>query len=253
MGMLKVGFFKFSSCSGCQMSFLRLNYRLLDLADKLDIAYWVMVSDNNVEDSYDIAFVEGSISTPEEIHSIKNVRARSNILVAFGACASFGGLNSIRNHMAQKDVEKIVYGGRGALSVRSIPSYPIDFYVDVDIYLGGCPPSLNDIVEVFKASIIGFKPRLPDYPVCVECKLNENNCLIIRGEPCMGPIIRAGCGALCPALGRSCEGCYGPQADPNPNSLADKLREIGLSEGEILCKFRKYAGMHRGFRWLAKL
>ncbi|MEM2886446.1 MAG: oxidoreductase [Candidatus Bathyarchaeia archaeon] len=251
--MLKIGLFKFSSCSGCQLSFLRLNEKLLDLVDKLDIAYWVMVSDNDVEDSYDVAFVEGSISTPEDIYSIKDVRARSKVLIAFGACASFGGLNSIRNYMVQKDVEKIVYGSSGALSVKSIISYPIDFYVDVDIYLGGCPPSLSDILEVIKASILSFKPRLPDYPVCVECKLSENECLLVNGEPCMGPIIRAGCGALCPSLGRTCEGCYGPQADPNPNSLADKLREIGLSEDEILCRLRKYAGMHRDFRGIAKL
>jgi sulfhydrogenase subunit delta len=251
--MLKIGFFKFSSCSGCQMSFLRLNDKLLDLVDKLSIVYWVMVSDRRIEDSYDVVFVEGSISTPEEIHSLKDIRAKSTVLIAFGACASFGGLNSIRNHMAQRDVEKIVYGSRGALSIESILAYPIDFYVDVDVYLGGCPPSLSSILEVVKAFILGFKPKLPDYPVCVECKLSENECLLTKGEPCMGPIIRAGCGALCPALGRGCEGCYGPQADPNPRSLVDRLREAGLSGDEILCKFRKYAGMNGKFREIAKL
>ncbi|MCX8162459.1 MAG: hypothetical protein N3E44_05685, partial [Candidatus Bathyarchaeota archaeon] len=56
---------------------------------------------------------------------------------------------------------------------------PIDFYVDV--YLGVYPPSLNDILEAIKASILGFKPRLPDYLIYIGCKLNENEYLPVRG------------------------------------------------------------------------
>ncbi|OYT62800.1 MAG: oxidoreductase [Thermofilum sp. ex4484_15] len=248
MGKLRIGVFKFTSCSGCQLSMLRVNEQLLNLLNLIDIDYWVMVSDVKGKGPYDLALVEGSVSTPEEIGEIKEIRSRSRILVALGDCATYGGLNSIRNYMSQREVEKLVY--ENPTSIRSTTVRPLDYYVDVDIYLSGCPPDTSTIVEVIKDVALGVPPRLPKYPVCVECKLSENECLLIKGEPCMGPVIKAGCGALCPNLGRICEGCYGPAVDPNAESLLDKWREIGLSEREIVCKLRKYAGLSKEFkRW----
>lgn len=251
MNKLRFGFFKFTSCSGCQLSLLRLNEKLLDLLSLIELRYWVMVTDLRSEGPLDVAFVEGSISTPDEVNEIKEIRRRTGILVAFGDCASTGCVNSIRSWMTQREVEKSVY--ENTTSIRSIPVQPLDYYVDVDVHLGGCPPSPSNIVEAVKALLLDLKPSLPLYPVCVECKLDENECLLVKGEACMGPVIKAGCGALCPSLNRVCEGCYGPTVDPNPASLADKFREIGLSEDEVICKFRKYAGLTREFREEARL
>ena len=246
MAKMRLAFFKFASCSGCQLSALRVNERLLDLLDLVEIDYWVMVSDLRREGPYDVAFVEGSITTPEEIEEIKEVRRRSEVLVALGDCAVTGGLNSIREWMSQKEAEKAVY--ENPLAIKSTSVRPVDYYVDVDVYLSGCPPSTSDIVEVIKDLALGFPPRLPKYPVCVECKLSENECLLLKGVPCMGPVVKAGCGAICPNLGRPCEGCYGPTVDPNTESLIEKLREAGLSDREIMYKFRKYAGLTKEFR-----
>ena len=122
-------------------------------------------------------------------------------------------------------------------------------YVKVDSILKGCPPHRDTIIELLKAALLKIKPRLRQHPVCVECKFRDNKCLIISNKlACMGPVISAGCGAICPSLNRVCEGCFGPMSNPNSTALASIFRDIGLSDEDIKRKFRKYAGMSPEFR-----
>ncbi len=133
--------------------------------------------------------------------------------------------------------------------IHSTKVLGIHEYVKVDLVLKGCPPHRDNIVEVIKSALLNVTPRLRQHPVCVECKLKDNACLIIsKSLPCMGPVTAAGCGALCPSLNRICEGCYGPMSNPNPNALAEIFRKIGYREDDIKRKFRKYAGMTPDFR-----
>ncbi|KYH37183.1 MAG: NADH:ubiquinone oxidoreductase-like, 20kDa subunit [Candidatus Bathyarchaeota archaeon B24] len=249
---LKVGVFKFTSCSGCQVELIRMNEQLPELLNLVEFKYWAMASSKLEDGPYDLALVEGAISTPECIEEVKAIREKSRVLVALGDCAVTGGVPSIRNWMSQREAETIVYPKPGC--IRSTRVYGIDEYVKVDYYLKGCPPRLENILEVFKAVILGVKPRLRQHPVCVECKFYENECLLTTyKQPCMGPVTAAGCGAICPNVGRVCEGCYGPMSDPNIASMVERLKEIGLSDDEILRKFRKYAGMSKLYREVAKL
>jgi len=244
---LKIGIFKFTGCAGCQMEIFRMEEEFLDLLKLFDISYWKMAKrDNNVED-LDIALVEGGISTPWEIEEIKCIRKKTKILVAFGDCAIGGCIPSIRNWIPQMESEDLVYPDPSTICSTKILG--IGEYVKLDIILKGCPPHRENIIELIKSAVLKIKPRLRKHPVCVECKFNENICLITTKKlPCMGPVISAGCGAICPTLNRECEGCFGPMSNPNAAALAGIFKNIGLNDAEIKRKFRKYAGMSPEFR-----
>ena len=98
---------------------------------------------------------------------------------------------------------------------------PISEHVKVDLELPGCPVSAGQLREVLAAVLVGRRPQLLNEAVCLDCKRRGIPCLLVTGtEPCLGPVTRAGCGALCPSVGRGCFGCFGPQVDANPVSLA---------------------------------
>jgi len=247
MDKLRCGFFKFTGCAGCQMEILRLEEELPRLLELIEIAYWPMVTTKEWEGDLDFAFVEGSVSTPRELREIKEIRERSKVVVAFGECAVTGCIPSIRNFMTQREAEKGVYAH--PVWIDSIGLRGISEYVDVDVSVPGCPPHRNTVLEVFKGAVLGRAPNLRRHSVCMECKLKDNGCLLTdEGRPCMGPVINAGCGALCPSLGRVCEGCYGPMSAANASSHAQILMEAGLSEDDVKRKFRKYAGWTPEFR-----
>lgn len=247
MAKLKCGFFKFTGCAGCQMEIIRAEDALPQLLEHIEISYWPMVTTKEWEDDLDVAFVEGSVSTPREIRELKEIRERANVLIAFGDCAITGCIPSIRNFMTQKEAEKAVYPRPDW--IESIELRSISEYVDVDISLPGCPPHRNTILEVIKGAALGRTPYLRHHSVCVECKLKDIGCLLTEEKrPCMGPVTNAGCGAICPSYNRVCEGCYGPMSAPNAESMAQILLETGLTEEDVKRKFRKYAGWTPEFR-----
>ena len=247
MTKIKCGFFKFTGCAGCQMEILRAEDVLPQLLGHIEIEYWPMVTTKEWEEALDVAFVEGSISTPREIKEIKEIRERTKILIALGDCAVTGCIPSIRNFMTQKDAEKAVYAHPSWID--SIGLRGISEYVDVDIDLPGCPPHRSTILEAVKGVALGRTPNLRHHSVCIECKLKDNYCLLTEESlPCLGPVTNAGCGAICPSNNRVCEGCYGPMSAPNPSSLAMILAETGLTEDDVRRKFRKYAGWTPEFK-----
>ncbi len=248
---LKVAVFKMTGCAGCQMEFLRLEEELPYVLEIADIPYFVMAKRENLKGAYDVSFVEGSISTPRELEELKDLRERSKIVVAFGDCACHGCVPSILNWVPPGVAGKIVYDNFEAIHSKK-ESYqkicPLDEFVPVDIHLRGCPPHKNMILEALRSIALGAKPFLRHHPVCVECKLRENVCILtFEKRPCMGPVTAAGCGAICPTANRECEGCYGPMSDANASSLAQQFLKIGLARGDITRKFRKYAGITQAF------
>jgi len=243
---LRVAVYKFTGCAGCQMEFLRLEDELLELTKKIEFVYFMMIQNRDELERYDICFVEGSVSTPRELEEIKMIRANTRTLVAFGDCAVTGCVPSIRNWLSQSEAEKVVY--KDTSPIRSFKVGGIGEYVPVDLTLPGCPPHKNMILEAITASLLEIRPDLRMHSVCVECKLRENVCILTSlGKACMGPVTRAGCGAICPTYGRECEGCYGPMSDANPASLAAEFHKLGVSSQDLVRKFRKYAGTSKEF------
>ncbi len=247
----KVAVVKLTGCAGCQMEFLRLEDEFLDIINSVDLAYFVMARSNNRNGPFDLAFVEGSVSTPRELNELRELREKTKTLIAFGDCACTGCIPSILNWVPPVTSAK-VYENFSAIHLKKESFQriiPLHELVKVDIQLKGCPPHKDMIVETVKAALIGTKPYLRRHPVCVECKLKENICLLTFDKrPCMGPVTSGGCGAICPTAGRVCEGCYGPMSDANAASLARELLEgCGLSEEDVVRRFRKYAGMTPAF------
>ena len=128
-------------------------------------------------------------------------------------------------------------------------STPIAAHVPVDFELRGCPIDKGQLVEVLSAFLIGRKPSVPTYSVCLECKRRLNVCVMVAaGMPCLGPVTQAGCGALCPAFSRGCYGCFGPADTTNTASLAGWLQGTGVSRPDLVRAFRTFNAGAEAFR-----
>jgi coenzyme F420-reducing hydrogenase gamma subunit len=244
----KLAVWKFSSCDGCQLSLLHCEDELLAIADAVQIAYFLEASSAIARGTYDISLVEGSITTHDEVERIKEVRRRSKLLVTIGACATAGGIQALRNAADVDEWASLVYASPRHLDTLAT-STPIADHVRVDYALQGCPVSKGQLLELLTALLAGRRPLLPEASVCMECKARGTTCLLVgRGTACLGPVTRAGCGALCPAFDRGCFGCFGPKEEPNTAALAARLRAVGASEGELHRLFNSYAGNAPAFR-----
>jgi coenzyme F420-reducing hydrogenase gamma subunit len=232
MSKPKVAFFDFASCEGCQLTVVDALQTYPELLGAVEIVNFREASSRR-EDDYLIAFVEGSVTREQDEPRLKKIREQAAILVALGACAHTGCVNALKNLQPLDDVRKYVYGDK----TEWYPTYaarPISAVVQVDAVIPGCPIDRDEFVRVVKALLVGKKPPVPDYPVCVECKLKGNVCMFHIGKTCLGPVTRAGCGAICPTYGDSCEGCRGLIPNPNENAMKDVLDEAGLTVEEIM-------------------
>jgi sulfhydrogenase subunit delta len=230
----KVAFFDFACCEGCQLQVANLEEDLLGLVKLVDVVEFREVLTGKAP-QYDIAFVEGSITRKEDEGRLKDIRSRSKLLVAYGQCAVTGGINKLKNQWHNMDdVRKKVYGDN--YNMPHLDTYPtrgIDAVVKVDFYIPGCPIDRDEFLRIVKELLLGKKPVLPNYPVCVECKLKENVCLFDYGIVCMGPLARAGCGARCPSNGVACEACRGTVDEPNINAMHEILEKYNYTVDQI--------------------
>ena len=238
MSKPKVGIFGFTGCGGCQLEILNLEDQLLDLFGAIEIVHFTEAI-TEFSDTYEIALVEGSITTEHGVERIKKIGDIAKIVVAMGSCAVNGGLNCMKNLYGLEKAKDLVYGEKKDW-IDSIEVKPIDAYINVDYYARGCPPNRFEIVDIVRSLIVGRKPEIPNYPVCIECKRNGNTCVYDLGKSCLGPVTRAGCDSRCPNSVDGCEGCRGPVDDPNMNAQKDLLAEHGLTVDEIMAEFNLY-------------
>jgi len=244
----KLAVWKFASCDGCQLTLLNCEDELLEISRTLRISAFLEASRDVDDPPYDISLVEGSITTPEDAERILKVRKQSRCLVAIGACATAGGIQALRNFADVRGFAAAVYPNPGLLHVLE-HSTPLSDHVTVDYSLGGCPISKPQLLELIGALLRGRRPHIPQYSVCVECKRAGQVCVLVaRGIPCLGPVTRAGCGAICPRFGRGCYGCFGPKETPNAGSLRHIWEQLGITPEEAGRAFRSFNAWAEPFR-----
>jgi NAD-reducing hydrogenase small subunit len=144
-------------CSGCHMSFLDIDERLLELADQIELVYSPLVDRKDFPDEVDVTLVEGSVSSEEDLEKIRHIRQHTRILVSLGDCAVTGNVPSLRNTVGAESVLQRAYLDPG-LTNAQIPDHgiprllpmvrPVHSVVKVDVYVPGCPPGAEVIFWV---------------------------------------------------------------------------------------------------------
>ncbi len=244
----RLAVFKFASCDGCQLSLLDCENELLAVAEAVEIAWFPEASSRLEPGPYDIALVEGSITTPHDAQRILDVRRSARLVVTIGACATAGGIQSLKNWADHEDYLRCVYARPEYISTLAT-STPIADHIKVDYELRGCPISRHQLLDVIGALVKGQRPRLPSHSVCLDCKRKGTVCVeVAQGIPCLGPVTSSGCGAICPTYDRGCYGCFGPVSQSNFLSLTDQYLSMGTSTETLLPLLRNFNAAAPEFR-----
>jgi NAD-reducing hydrogenase small subunit len=156
-------------CSGCHMSFLDIDEKLLALADRVDLVYSPLVDTKEFPEHVEVTLVEGAVSSEEDLEKIRHIRQHTRILVSLGDCAVTGNVPSLRNSVGAEPVLRRAYLDP-ALTNPQIPNLvvprllaivqPVRSVVKVDVYVPGCPPSAEVILWVLTELLDGRKPDL---------------------------------------------------------------------------------------------
>ncbi len=155
-------------CSGCHMSLLDMDERLITLAGLVDVVCSPTVDTKGFPENVDVAIVEGAVSSDEDLHKIKLIRQRSKILVALGDCAITGNVPAMRNPFKVEAILNRAYV-ENATANPQIPNdrvptlltkaRPLHEFVKVDVFIPGCPPSADTIFFAVAELLAG---RIPD-------------------------------------------------------------------------------------------
>jgi coenzyme F420-reducing hydrogenase gamma subunit len=238
---LRMAYQRYTSCGGCQLTLLNCE-RELPLVEKyFDIVDFPLMSSVNDSDcSLDVALAEGSITSVEELQRLLALRRRAKVLIAVGACALSAGVNALA-----QDRQVLLADVYGAvpLPLETFLPQPLDRFVRVDGEIPGCPPEGSDYLRLLGALQQGGLPGEYAVPVCMECRLRENRCLLIEGQqPCLGPVTRGGCLARCPSYGAICEGCRGAVPEANFPEHLQLLLQTGLTAAEARGRLERFLG-----------
>lgn len=239
---------KFASCDGCQLTLLDCEDELLAVTEQLEVAHFLEASSAVSSGPYDVSLVEGSITTAEDIERIHEIRRQSRSLITIGACATAGGIQALRNFTDVEELLRVVYATPEHLSTLDT-STPISDHVTVDYELRGCPIDKHQLLEVISAYLAGRKPNISAQSVCVECKQQEQTCVLVAHRtPCIGPVTHAGCGALCPRYHRGCFGCFGPSESADVDAMTHTLADLGMTDEAIQRLFHTFNAWAEPFR-----
>lgn len=225
----KIAIVALTSCEGCQFALLDLGEKFLELVEKVEMIDWGMIEDEKDSGvNLDIAIVEGSPVTKENVETLKKLRERSKLLVVIGNCAAMGGVPEIKNYQEGKNTIKHVY--KYIQGIENVEIKEVDNFVKVDFTFPGCPITAEEFLKYFPTLLEGRIPSRADQPVCVECKARGNRCLLLDGKPCFGPMIQGGCNAVCPSSRMMCQGCRGLRPNGNVKAMRATLKKMMTDE-----------------------
>lgn len=227
MKRLQLAIVGLSGCSGCQLTLLNCEDELLRIAEQFEIACFPLACSSRASvASYDVALVEGCVATGDEAEFLKTIRDRSTLLVALGACAASGGIPAMPMPGTNKVIET---------------PQPLHAVVHTDGELYGCPPEKDELLRLLADLLRGALPPVIDYPVCTECKMRENPCLLTdHRRLCLGGLTRGGCSARCPSLSVPCEGCRGAVPEENLPAALAIFAEHGYDAETVMRRLSRF-------------
>ncbi|MFC1612529.1 hypothetical protein ACFL29_01630 [Patescibacteria group bacterium] len=221
----KIGIFSLTSCEGCENVISTKPRELLQAIDGVELIEFKFLEDEEVKwEPFDVAFVEGSTITKENLEVAKKARKYAKIFVTLGNCAQFGGIHKMKNYRGKEKLAQEIYEYPKTIENHEI--FDMEDVVKVDYNIPTCPINPEEFLRITYDLLNGRKPVIAERSVCYECQRRGYPCLLQRGEPCMGPITLGGCSAICLKSRMPCEACRGPYEGANFEShfkLIDKM------------------------------
>jgi len=216
MRKLTLAIASMTCCEGCQVEILNLGKRLLDIFQIFELGNFAWAEEKRERPKYDVVLVEGTPLTHKDVKYLKELRRKSKILVAIGSCAHLGGVQEIKNYTERGKGEQVKYVYPRYKRIQNSAVVPLWKVAKVDYTVPGCPIDKDEFYHVISDIAFGRAPKIPLRPICWECQTQGYECLLQKGEPCMGPITLGGCKAVCLKSKRFCYGCRGPLAGAGP-------------------------------------
>ena len=226
----KIAIVSLTACEGCQVALLDLGKRFFDFLKKVDLVDFHLIEENSFPaGKIDIVFVEGNPITKEDLKVLKDVRKKAKILVVLGNCAALGGIPEMKNYQGKEKTIRYIY--KTLKNIANPEIKEVNNFVKVDFTIPGCPINNEEFLKYTKELIKGKIPEIPQKPVCSECLFwGKEQCFLRKKEPCLGPIILAGCEAVCPKNNFPCYGCRGPLKNIKPQGFLRTLEKMRSKE-----------------------
>lgn len=246
MKRLRLAIAGLTACSGCQLTLLNCEAELPEMLEMFDFSFFPLACSPAVlAGEYNAALVEGCVSMPHEIELLQALRQRSRYLVAVGSCAAWGGVAALKNGEDRELLRQQVYGMSEVASQTSEPQ-PLHAVVTVDAVINGCPPEKEELLGLLGGLLRGAMPTPLCHPVCTDCRMKENLCLLTeRSALCLGPLTLGGCDARCPSIGVPCESCRGPLPEANLQEALEIFIQKGYAKATVFERLRRfYPGWH---------
>jgi coenzyme F420-reducing hydrogenase gamma subunit len=245
----RVAIVSLASDFGCQVQMTNMEDHLLEVLAQFELVYWQLASSGHMPETFDVAVIEGAVTTQEHVETLKRIRGIADAVIVIGACAVSGGIPGLA---AGKDLEPAVgcvYGDDGDIvACGRISPMPVDAVIGVDYRVLGCPIQPSEFVGVLQRALMGLSDRAPREPLCASCKVAENSCFYDCGQICLGLVTRTGCGARCVSHGRPCTGCRGLAEDANLASARSIVASYGMSSDAFDSALELYSTFQEAVR-----
>jgi len=240
-----VAMFSLTSCEGCQFALIDQTAKLFELTNYINLDEWRLISDFEPKKHYDISFIEGNPCTTKNLKLLQDIRKISDIVVVLGNCADLGGIWEIRNYHDHKKFGKYVYKKSDTIDHEKVIEVPRA--IKVDYVIPGCPINAQDLLNLIYSLLNKTHWQLFQNPVCWECQINKNPCLLQEGKICLGPIAIGGCNAVCLNSRQECWACRGilDDAKEKIENLIKILQNHGYSLQDILEKMEFFGARDR--------